>query len=98
MDGSNESMVGPFYRGAGCSSCLQTGYHGRTGIYEILIMNDHIRAMTVSREDSSRIRQEAVKQGMRTLWEEGLHRVVTGETSVEEMIRVLQVKDVTSDS
>jgi general secretion pathway protein E len=98
MDGSNGSTVGPFYRGAGCSSCLQTGYHGRTGIYEILIMNDHIRAMTVNREDSSRIRQEAVKQGMRTLWEEGLHRVVTGETSAEEIIRVLQVKDVTSDS
>jgi general secretion pathway protein E len=98
MDGSNGNTVGPFHRGAGCSACLQTGYHGRTGIYEILIMNDHFRAMTVSREDSCRIRQEAVKQGMKTLWEEGIHRVVTGETSAEEMIRVLQVKDVTPDS
>ncbi len=87
-----------FYRGAGCEACLSTGYRGRVGIYEILVMNDDIRALTLAREDSTQLLQTAVQQGMTTLWMAGTDRILQGHTTTEEVVRVLQQQDTTTHS
>ncbi|MBW2146179.1 MAG: type II secretion system ATPase GspE [Deltaproteobacteria bacterium] len=78
------------FRGRGCPACLGTGYRGRTGIYELMVMTDHIRAMIMRNADSNEIKQEAIKEGMVTLREDGVRKFLDGITSVEEVIRVTQ--------
>jgi general secretion pathway protein E len=79
------------YRGRGCSKCLNTGYKGRTGIYELLIMNDNIRRLIMSNVDSNRIKREAIKKdGMVTLIGDGARKVLKGTTTIEEVLRVTQ--------
>ncbi len=90
--------ISKLYRGTGCSACLNTGYRGRTGIFELLSMNDDIRSKTVNREDALRIRKAAIHNGMSTLWAEGIQRVRAGQSTTEEVIRVLQDEDMAQDS
>ncbi len=79
-----------FYRGEGCSNCMQTGYRGRSGIYEILLMDDELKGMIVSKSDASQIKMKAVSRGMATLREDGAGRVMAGITTTEEVLRVTQ--------
>ncbi|MCW8859242.1 MAG: type II secretion system ATPase GspE, partial [Deltaproteobacteria bacterium] len=79
-----------FYRGRGCSHCMQVGYLGRTGLYELLEVTDPIRQLVTSNADASTIRQQALKMGMRPLRQAGLAKVLAGETTVEEILRVTQ--------
>ncbi|MDR1727334.1 MAG: type II secretion system ATPase GspE [Acidobacteriota bacterium] len=79
-----------FYEGRGCAECGNTGFIGRVGIYELMIVNDDIRKMTVAKADSSMIRKKAVENGMRTLREDGWLKVRQGVTSVAEVLRVTQ--------
>ncbi len=79
-----------FYRGRGCSKCMQVGYLGRTGLYELLEVNDPIRQLVTANADASSLRQQALKQGMRTLRQAGLVKVLAGQTTVEEVLRVTQ--------
>ncbi len=76
------------YRGVGCRECVQTGYRGRTGIYEVLILDDLVRGMVLAGRSSAEIKK-AVREGsgMRTLREDGLLRVLRGDTTLEEVIR-----------
>jgi type II secretory ATPase GspE/PulE/Tfp pilus assembly ATPase PilB-like protein len=76
------------WRGAGCPSCRGTGYRGRTGIYELLVMDDDLRAEVQRRRGSGDLRQLAVEKGMRTLQEDGMRLVREGVTTVEEVLRV----------
>ena len=76
------------YRQKGCTECSNTGYRGRVAISELLIVNDNIRKMIVNREQSNAIQQEAMKNGMRTLWQDGLKKVEDGITSLSELERV----------
>ena len=76
------------YRPKGCIECSNTGYRGRVAISELLIVNDNIRQMIVNRERSSVIQKEAVKNGMKTLWQDGLKKVEDGFTSLSELERV----------
>jgi len=76
------------WRGAGCRKCHQSGYRGRTGIYELLITTDHIKELIVQRTNSNHIRQEAFKAGMLTLRHDGWRKVLTGVTTIEEVARV----------
>ncbi|WP_020675249.1 type II secretion system ATPase GspE [Geopsychrobacter electrodiphilus] len=80
-----------FFRSVGCDSCQQIGYRGRTGIYELLLLTDEIREMLMSGADASRIRQAAQRAGMRSLRQDGLQKALTGETSLEEILRVTQI-------
>jgi general secretion pathway protein E len=80
-----------FYRGAGCEKCLNRGYIGRTGIYEILVLTERIREMIMNREKASTIKQEAFQNGFRTLRMDGVSKVLKGETTVEEVLRVTQM-------
>ena len=79
---------GTIYEAAGCEECRGTGFRGRTGIYEILVISDHIRPLIVARASSSTIKQEAVKRGMRTLREDGWTKALKGVTTLEEVLRV----------
>lgn len=79
-----------FFRGRGCSHCMQVGYLGRTGLYELLEVTDPIRQLITSNADAALIRQQAVKMGMQPLRRAGLMKVLSGETTVEEILRVTQ--------
>jgi general secretion pathway protein E len=75
-----------FYRGKGCDRCRNTGYQGRIGIFEVLKMNDRIRELVVTRPPTSAIRALAREFGMKTLWEDGINKVVSGVTTIEEVM------------
>ena len=77
-----------FYRGRGCTRCGDTGYRGRTGAMEILVVNDAIHALIRDRADSRRIKQAAVAAGMMTLMDDALAKALFGHTTVEEVLRV----------
>jgi len=78
------------WQGAGCQHCMETGYYGRTGIFELLFMDDEIQSMTMSRTGSNLIKQKAVEKGMLTLRADGMMKVREGLTTVEEVLRVTQ--------
>lgn len=79
-----------FYKGLGCENCLETGYLGRTGIFELLIIDDDIKELIIKRSGSHIIKEVAVKKGMSTLREDGLRKVSAGDTTIEEVLRVTQ--------
>jgi general secretion pathway protein E len=81
---------GHLYRGAGCMECLNTGYKGRIGIYEILVMSDSMKATVLKTSDSNDIKRQAIKEGLHTLREDGARKVSDGVTTIEEVIRVTQ--------
>ncbi len=76
--------------GKGCKACLNTGYKGRMGIYELMIPNEDIRQLITRKSSAEEIRKAAVKAGMKTLREDGLEKVVQKLTSQEEVLRVTQ--------
>ena len=75
----------------GCDDCFQSGYQGRTAIYELLPMTEEIRQMVMERVPASLLKKAAVEGGMRTLRSDGLAKVASGETSAEEVMRVTQL-------
>lgn len=81
---------GVLYRAAGCDGCKNTGYRGRTGIYELLAITDNIRAEVMKGSDAATIKKAAVAKGMLTLREDGANKALRGVTSAEEVIRVTQ--------
>jgi general secretion pathway protein E len=80
----------PVYRAVGCPTCGQTGYRGRTGIYEFLPVDDDIRSLAIKNVDSNTIKKMAVKHGMTTLLDDGARKVLTGETTIAEVLSVTQ--------
>ncbi|HOL62959.1 MAG TPA: type IV-A pilus assembly ATPase PilB [Elusimicrobiales bacterium] len=76
------------YKGKGCEKCSNTGYKGRVGIHEILEVTDPIRELIISKTDSTKIKEVAKKNGMITLRESALRKMMLGLTTVEEVIRV----------
>jgi type II secretory ATPase GspE/PulE/Tfp pilus assembly ATPase PilB-like protein len=71
-----------------CKHCGGTGYHGRTGVFEMLVVTDRIRELIRDKPNLNTIKQEAVKAGMRYLQEDGLRQVMEGKTSIQELLRV----------
>ena len=82
-----------FYYGKGCEKCNNTGYKGRMGIYELLLMNDTLREMVVAETSLDDFRAACRKAGMRTLRESGMRGIHEGLTSVEEIIRETILED-----
>lgn len=76
-----------FYYGRGCSTCNDTGYKGRKGIFELLILNDAIRTLINERAPTVVLRQKAIELGMVTLREDGLRSIFEGETTIEEVVK-----------
>ena len=78
------------YEGEGCQGCLNTGYRGRSGIFELMILDDPIKNLILKTSDSNAIKRKAVEQGMTTLRQDGALKVVNGITTVAEVHRVTQ--------
>jgi type II secretory ATPase GspE/PulE/Tfp pilus assembly ATPase PilB-like protein len=78
-----------FYRGTGCQTCNNSGYLGRIGIYEVMEMNDEIRKAIIAKADASQIKDLAIKNGMKTMIEDGFGKVSEGITTIEEILRVI---------
>lgn len=77
-----------YYAAHGCPHCNFTGYRGRIALFEIMIMNDKIRAMVVRQKSSSEIRKAALDMGLETLRKSGFRQIIEGKTTIEEVMRV----------
>jgi type II secretory ATPase GspE/PulE/Tfp pilus assembly ATPase PilB-like protein len=76
-----------FYQGSGCDQCGGKGYQGRVGIYEVLVMTEEIADLTVERADANKIAEAARKDGMLTLYQDGLLKAIAGITTIDEVLR-----------
>src|SRR2546428_2144057 len=83
--------IATFRRGVGCSECLQTGYSGRTAVTEMLVVNEILRDAIMQKLPTRSLQDVAIQQGMQTLWQTGLRRALTGQTPLEEILRVVAV-------
>ena len=83
---SNEKFV--FYKGEGCDKCRETGYHGRVGLFEMMLINDSIREQIQNRNSATPIRNVAVASGMQLLRHDGIKKILEGTTTSDEVIRV----------
>lgn len=79
-----------FYVGAGCDRCFQTGYRGRTGIYELMLMNEEIQELVYKSESAGAIKRVALNAGLQTLRMDGARKVLAGITTISEVLRVTQ--------
>ncbi len=79
---------GVLYKGKGCDKCLNTGYSGRIGIFELLPLSDEIKRLIMTREDAGKIKAQGIKEGMVLLHEDGISKVIDGITTLEEVMRV----------
>ncbi|HID07450.1 MAG TPA: type II/IV secretion system protein, partial [Armatimonadetes bacterium] len=93
QEGFEDASRTAFYRGEGCDECRGTGYFGRTGIFELLVMDDVIREMVLRKASAGEIREVAIEHGMHTLRQDGLRKVLLGITTVEEVERATQVQN-----
>jgi len=84
--------TGTAYRGAGCDECSHTGYRGRVGIFELLPVTDAIRELIMKEATVRELKDKAVSQGMRTLRQDGVEKILRGLTTVDEVLRVTQVE------
>jgi type IV pilus assembly protein PilB len=81
------------FRGRGCETCRQTGYKGRIGVFELMVMNDTLRALAVSGAPTEKLRDGAIEGGMLTLKQDAVKKVLEGITTFEEMLRVVFVSE-----
>jgi general secretion pathway protein E len=81
---------GQFFHGRGCEACRHTGYRGRTGIYELMVIDDPVRNLIMQRANANMIKTTAVERGMHTLLQAGARKVLAGRTTAEEVLRVTQ--------
>jgi type IV pilus assembly protein PilB len=77
-----------FYRKKGCPRCGQTGYRGRVGIFQLLIMSEGLEQLAVAKASREEIERQAISEGCKTLWDDGIAKVAAGYTSIEELARV----------
>jgi general secretion pathway protein E len=76
-----------FYYGTGCNFCALTGYHGRMGVYEILVMSEEIRRLVLKGASADEIKAQAMKEGMVPMWSDGMLKVKEGLTTPYEVLR-----------
>ena len=77
-----------FMKGKGCGNCGKSGYRGRLGIFELMLMTNKIRELTFEGASTQDIRKAALSQGMNTLYTDGIRKVLNGTTTIEEVFRV----------
>jgi general secretion pathway protein E len=85
------SISGPVFRPKGCPACLETGYQGRSGIYEFMLMDERLKSLILKTSDANEIRRAAVEAGMTTLRADGVRNFLEGKTTMDEVLRVTQV-------
>ena len=77
-------------KAVGCKDCRERGYKGRVGVFEILMMNEELREMTLQRTSMSQLRRTAIRGGMKTLREDGWNKIIDGHTTLDEIVRLTQ--------
>jgi type IV pilus assembly protein PilB len=77
-----------FMKGKGCGNCSKSGYRGRIGIFEMMMMTNKIRDLAFAGASTQEIRKAAVSQGMTPLYQDGIRKVLNGTTTIEEVFRV----------
>ena len=87
---------GTLFRGAGCPTCLETGYKGRQGIYELFLLDEEIAHLVNTRADAGTLREAGRQKGMQSLLDDGRRKVLEGITTIEEVLRVAQ-SEITAD-
>ncbi len=87
---SSDRQGGKFFTGAGCDRCFQTGYRGRTGVYELMLINEEIQDLIYKRQSAGVIKKAALNAGLQTLRMDGARKVLTGTTTISEVLRVTQ--------
>ena len=85
-----DTMRGEFFVGSGCDKCFKTGYRGRTGIYELMMINEEIQELIYKRENAGTIKKAALEAGLKTLRMDGARKVLKGTTTIAEVLRVSQ--------
>jgi len=80
-----------FLHGEGCNFCAHTGYQGRIGVYEVMVVDEKLRKLIVDGADAERFREHAIANGMRTLRDEGLRLVSEDVTTIAEILRTIYV-------
>jgi general secretion pathway protein E len=80
----------PIYRAKGCRACRNTGYRGRTAVHELMVIDDEVRDLVMRKADASSIRRACTAKGMKLLRQDGAERVIAGQTTIEELLRVTQ--------
>jgi type IV pilus assembly protein PilB len=78
-----------FYRGRGCDRCRHSGYRGRTGVFELMVIDDHLRELILRKAATHELRQAALEAGMITLRQDGMQKILEGITTMEEALRVV---------
>ena len=78
-----------FYRGRGCDACRGTGYKGRIGVYELMLVDDRVRDLVLQKSSSHLIRETAIESGMKTLKDDAIAKILLGQTTLEECLRVI---------
>jgi type II secretory ATPase GspE/PulE/Tfp pilus assembly ATPase PilB-like protein len=97
----NELIVPPgakLYRGKGCDTCRQTGYRGRSAIFEVCIVTEELRRKIIRKETGSALKNQAIEDGMESLRTDGWRRVLKGQTTVEEIVRVTQADEAITET
>jgi type II secretory ATPase GspE/PulE/Tfp pilus assembly ATPase PilB-like protein len=87
-----------FSRGKGCEHCRQTGYQGRTAIYEVCLITEPLRKLIMKKKDGGELKQCAISEGMESLRQDGWRRVASGDTTIEEVVRVTQTDEVMAET
>jgi len=85
---ANKKEIKDFYKGKGCKNCYFTGYKGRIGIFEVLPITPSLTSLIMNRADSQTLKETALKEGMKTLMQDGLEKAEAGITTLEEVVRV----------
>jgi general secretion pathway protein E len=85
---TSRSAVSRMREGAGCANCRQTGYRGRLGTFELLVLDDEIRKLVGARSTASEIKDAALRNGTRTLRDDGIEKILSGATTISEVERV----------
>ena len=80
----------PIYRAKGCRACRNTGYRGRSAVHELMVVDDDVRDLVMKKADASSIRRVCTSKGMKILRQDGAERVLAGQTTMEELLRVTQ--------
>jgi type IV pilus assembly protein PilB len=95
--GPNDLKDKTIYKPRGCENCSGTGFRGRVGIFEMMIMNNELRTLAFERSATNKIRKAALASGMKSLLMDGRIKVLNGVTTAEEIVKVAQVEGVITD-
>ena len=84
----NKETCSVLYQGTGCIHCGNTGYRGRLAVHEVMPMSPALRELVVKRASTNDLSQKAIEEGMKTIQQDGMSKVLDGRTSLKEMLRV----------